>query len=239
MRGVHGLAAHAGLDGLSGGVLGFRSQAMSGAKRRVAEVFMNAGASTFVVRATGWHDILLYGPGGNGGSTPGASASGGGGGGASLKRAWLRAGELVDCVVATAGATTTGALTGRFSFSATSGAQGNTGYVSAGAGGIGSGGDINRRGGRGHGWTNPDSDLDTNDGDSVFAEWGEFGGTATPDGGSLGSGGGGAGFRDIIPTLAGTGGRNGFEGVAPGGGGYGATASHPGADGAVVFIYSK
>lgn len=243
MHGPRGLVGRPGLEGLVGGALGLRAQAMTGGKRRVVDTVLTPGAGTFTAIITGWHDILLYGPGGTGGSTPGTAASGAGGGGAALKRVWLRAGDEVSYTVATTGSSTTAALAGRFSFSATTGSDGGTGFVPGGGGGVGVGGDINRTGGTGGGSTNPDTDANTNDGVSVLATDGEFGGRGRPSAGAGGGGGGGggAGFTDLISTLAGDGGNTSVatNPTIPGGGGQGGTAGVAGASGAVAFIYAK
>lgn len=245
MRGVRGLRGRPGLHGLVGGAMGVRAQAMTGGKRQVVDIFLTPGAATFRAAITGWHDILLYGGGGPGGSTPGTAASGGGGGGAALKRVWLRANDDVSYTVGTAAGDSTGdssaSIPGRFSFSATHGNPGGTGYILGGLGGVGSGGDINRRGGRGCGFTNPNGDPNDNDGVGMPAEWGEGGGDAWPAAEATGAGGGAAGFREIIPTLAGCGGDSGRGRAAgiPGGGGTGLTVGQVAAPGAVAFVYAK
>lgn len=252
MRGMRGLESRPGLSGLYAHPLVDRGQVLRGAKQRNACIVATPGEASFAAPASGWYDILLYGPGGTGGSSAGTAASGGGGGGAALKRVWLRGGEVVTYTVAVSGAPTNAAVAGRFAFSAASGGAGATGFVPGGVGGLGFGGDVNRSGGHGEGTMNPDGDSGTEDGIGVLPAAGELGGSGGvgPSGAGIGAyagggGGGGAGFRDMLPSLVGDGGSgySDYPMSAPGGGGYGVVSGGgpgaTGANGAIVVIYAR
>lgn len=216
-----------------------------GIKHARYDLVTTVGAGVWVAPKTGWYWVLAYGPGGDGGSSPGTAASGGGGGGAAGKRVRLNRGQPVAYSVTAPGTPTTASVAGLFSLSAGHGAAGGVGFVVGGVGGIGTGGDLNRRGGGGAGSTNPDLNPDTQDGVDQAATRGEYGGEVNnaEGAGTGGVGGGGAGFRDIIPAVYGNGSQFGVgtkTGEGPGGGASGAVGGQPafaGASGAVAFVY--
>lgn len=206
---------------------------------------ITSGSGVWLSPKTGWVWVFAYGPGGAGGSSPGTAASGGGGGGAAGKRVFLRRGQPVAYSVGAPGVPTTAGITGYFALTAAPGTAGGVGYVPGGDGGLGSGGDLNRRGGKGAGSINTDGDPDTADGADVRATRGEYGGDVnTTEGAATGGvGASGAGFTDILPMVLGHGSQFGVgtkTGVQPGGGGSGAVGGLPGfagASGAVAFVY--
>lgn len=220
-------------------------RAPGGPKHARYDLFTAVGAGVWIAPRSGWYWVLAYGPGGNGGSSPGTAASGGGGGGAAGKRVRLNRGQPVAYSISAPGAPTTVQVAGLFSLSAGHGAAGGVGFVLGGAGGIGTGGDLNRTGGRGHGNTNPNGDPNDDDGVVVPATDGEYGGPGDPSQAGAGSGaggGGGAGFRDILPHVFGRGSSQGFSIPvgSPGGGGVGSTGGAPGGaggGGAIAFVY--
>lgn len=209
-----------------------------GVKHARYDLITAIGAGTWRAPRSGWYWALAYGPGGTGGSTPGTAASGGGGGGADGSRFWAARGQPVAYSIATPGSDTTITLAGRLALIATSGAAGAAGFVLGGAGGVGLGGQLRRRGGAGGGSTNPNGDPNDDDGQPVAPQDGEYGGKglgAAGAGGGAGSGGG-AGFTDILPNVKGDGSAS-NAGVVPGGGGSGSTVGYAGASGAVAFVF--
>lgn len=220
-------------------------RAPGGPKHARYDLFTAVGSGVWIAPRSGWYWVLAYGPGGNGGSSPGTAASGGGGGGATGRYVRLNRGQPVAYTIAAPGTPTTAQVAGVFSLSAGHGAAGGVGYVVGGAGGVGSGGHINRTGGTGAGSVNTDGDPGTADGADVKATRGEYGGGVnTAEGAATGGvGASGAGFTDILPMILGHGSQFGVgtkTGIQPGGGGSGAVGGEPafaGANGAVAFVY--
>lgn len=143
-----------------------------------------------------------------GGGTLGGSSStvGGGGAGATYRKFRLKKGQTISYVVPAAATGTSitngGDATATFPDGVTITGQGGQGLN----GGVGSGGDLNRRGGNGVNNANPGTA-------------GEFGGVGGSNSGSFGSGGGAAGFSDLVAWPAGKGGdSNSTVGGFPGGG---------------------
>lgn len=197
--------------------------------------YYSTGAATFTALVSGKYDFFLYGPGGVGGTSAGSASSSGGGGGAAKKRKRLTKGQTVSLYVGSGAvvASSTDHTTVTFPdlvVTATRGSPGSEGYARGGNGGYGINGDTSRIGGTGIGDTNPDTDLNTQDGVNT--------GTLAQFGGAYF--GGGAGFTDEIPDLAGQGGGTPTTltpAGTPGGSGYGTSGgnpANPGGNGAIV-----
>lgn len=235
MGGKLGPIGRLGALGGSGrlGALGVRPRSGNGPAVRYN--YSAVGADTFVAPEAGLYDFFLYGPGGIGGTSAGSASSSGGGGGAAKKRKRLTKGQTVSLYVGSGAvaASSTDHTTVTFPdlvVTATRGSPGSEGYARGGNGGYGINGDTSRVGGTGLGDTNPDTDLNTQDGVST--------GTLAQFGGAYF--GGGAGFTDEIPDLAGQGGGQPFTltpAGTPGGSGYGTNSgnpANPGGDGYIV-----
>lgn len=210
---------------------------------------VSTGVGSFTASRDGWYEVYVFGPGGRGGASAGSDASHGGGGGATMARIYMLRGQVISYLVGRGdgglGSSTATLPDGR-TLTGVIGGSGNAGFAPGGVGMIGTGGDINRRGGNGFGWTNPDTDVNTNDGVPVLGGNGEWGGVVGlgPSGGGPGyGGGGGAGFSDIFPDILGNGASSGsygaIAGTSPGGGGLGNVlggAQGDGGSGAVIIV---
>jgi hypothetical protein len=213
---------------------GFAGQGMNGHKRgadakvdavQVVEV-TSLGTGSVTVLRHGWALIYLLGVGGSGE----ASAGRGGGGGAALyRRVRVTPGQIISWTLGTPGAAAPTSTPGNDGTDSTvttptglvlkAGAGKGGTSVAPGAGGVATGGDINRNGGAGG----------TFAGNGVGAGLG--GGNGGAGSGNGGGGGGGAGFSDVGSALAGGSGGAGPSGAgALYGGGGGGTVSGTGFD---------
>jgi len=224
------------------GMVGLPGQRMA-ARQATPEYILSPSDGVITAYKSGWHLFALYGAGGRGGSSLGTDAAHGNGGGAALKWAYLQRGQTVSYHTGDGntgnGDHTTVTLPDGTVITAEQGRLGLPGFVPPQSqDGRGLNGDINRQGGFGHGWTNPDSNANTNDGVSIPAVAGEWGGTVDPNGG-----GSGAGFRDIFPQIYGDGGPSGYGtalGGFPGGGGQAnVSGGTGGAGGNGLLIYVR
>lgn len=182
---------------------------------------LEPGSGVYVVPKTGVAEIFVWGGGGSGDSVTASRA--GAGAGAAKRRVFLVKGQRLAYTVGAGGAqastsigstggTTTIELPNGITLGATGGAGGGVSGATA-AGGLGFGGDLNRRGGS----------ASTGAGDP--GENGADGGAASTGGG----GGGAAGFDDLGELFkggAGTDGENSDQPALPDyGGGSGASAT--------------
>lgn len=200
---------------------------------------LGADSGTFVAPVTGWYDVLIWGQGNRGGTSAGTIASGGGAGGFSYRREFVQAAFGIAWTLNQTGANDTTVTLPSGAMRAGQGVNGTNGYTPGGAGGTASGGDVNRTGGAGGGWTNPDADANTNDGTRVAAQSATGGGVGA-DHMALATGFGGAspGPSDLgLTDLAALDGVAAFfangqtvyglDGVTPGGGAAGTVNSDP------------
>lgn len=213
-------------------VRGLVAQSMNGSRGLVTPKFgalpVNAtsGSGSITVRRPCYALIVARGPGGSGGGGSGPTVCSGGGGGAALyKRVFLRAGQTISYTVGTPGAEPT--------FSSVPGNDGTDSTVTlpdgtvlragggkrglfgdgspGGAGGIATGGDINRNGGAGG--------LAASGANGEPGSSGQGGG-AGAGGAKLsnsGGGGGAAGLTEIVADLIGGNGSDAGSGGAPAG----------------------
>ena len=189
-------------------------------------------SGTYTAPVTGIYWFFLFGRGGDGYDSPGTTAAGAGGGGACYKKVRLIAGQTITFSVGHADnpINTTATLPDGTVLLASKGEDGKPGYQSPGAGGAASGGDINRTGGKGGGWFNPNGDANTlgSGGAQVVPESPTNGGVrgdsnAYAAGGyGTTAGGGAAGFADLL------------AGFPKGDGGYGGSAGSNGYTGNVL-----
>lgn len=234
---------------------GFVGQGMNGRRARVPSagampVFATSGTGEITIRSHCVALIYMWGAGASGCDDVGLNNTGaGGGGGAALfARVFLNLGQKLSYSVGAGGAGVTGsATTGSDGGDSTvtlpdgrvltagggkAGTRGSTG----GLGGVATGGDINRRGGKG--------------GDGVpgtvngVAGEGTGAGAGGAGSGSAGGGGGAGGLADVLVDLTGGAGSaavvGGAQGNAPGGGsGAGGTTSKAGAAGRIIILFVR
>jgi hypothetical protein len=202
--------------------LGIRKDVSGAVLEVVGVVDASSGTGSITAAKTCTALIYLGGAGGSGADDT-TNAAGGGGGAAVFKRMRLAKGQTLSYSVGAAGAAvnassghdggdTTVTLPNGLTLTAGGGKAGPTGVVNGGAGGIATGGDINRNGGAG------------GSGSGGSGASGGIGGGAGGAGGSgsnRGGGGGGAGFSDVASFFNGAGGGQGGGGGGVGGGSYG------------------
>lgn len=190
---------------------GLVGQSMSGRRpsgvRFVAQYELAAGSGSIVVPQTGFALCYLVGGGGSGAGNSGSGLnnSGGGGGGATYGELRVGAGQLLQWTVGAGGAAPIGnpgniggdtflAIAGSIRLRATGGLGGlqGAGTMLGVAGGVGSGGLVNRRGGASGG----SAGLVGTTGEA--GEYGGSGGAGVSAASGLGGGGGAAGFSDLV-----------------------------------------
>jgi hypothetical protein len=171
-------------------------------------------------------EFWAIGAGGGAAPTGGPGSFGGDGGGAAYKR--FRCGPNLVLTYSIGVGGTTGADGTATTITMPTGlvvsGGGGQGFAGSHVGGVGSNGDINRRGGGGSNGGNSGSP----------GEFGGAGGVGTP---SFSGGGGAAGFSDLGFILGGSGGGSVANGSAPGGGG-GVSAGN-GADGQLLVTFTR
>ena len=207
------------------GILGLKGQSMGGPRpatgRLLRSEMLEPGTGVYEVPASGVAEIFVWGGGGSGDSATANRA--GAGAGAAKRRVLLVKGQRLAYTVGaggaqanaangSAGGTTTITLPDGKILGATGGEGGGVSGATA-AGGLGFGGDLNRRGGS------------ATTGSGAAGEHGAPGGAASTGGG----GGGAAGFDDLGGLFRGGAGTDGESSDQPAlpdfGGGSGSSAS--------------
>lgn len=240
-------------------VRGLVAQSMNGSRGLVAPklgalpVNATSGSGSITVRRPCYALIIARGPGGSGGGGSGPTVCSGGGGGAVLyKRVLLRAGQTISYTVGTPGAAPTfSSVPGNDGTDSTvtlpdgtvlragGGKRGLFGDgVAGGAGGLATGGDINRNGGAGG------SAASGTNGEPGSPGQGNGAGAGGAKLSNSGGGGGAAGLTEILSDLVGGNGSDAGSGVAPigigggSGGGRDGSSSTVGGDGQVLIMFA-
>lgn len=225
---------------------GLVGQSMSGGRSRSLAlaglpVVATSGSGSVTVRKNGWALIAMWGAGGGAQADPGLNGFvGGGSGGAALYRlAPVVAGQVITYAVGAAvldadgGDSTVTLATGQV-LTAGGGKRGSDpAVVTPAAGGLATGGDINRRGGNGGVCS-----LGTQLGETGEGSGAGAGGAGS---GASGGGGGSAGLTDILADLIGAAGSAasavGAGANAPGGGaGGGGASGSAGGPGKIIIV---